>query len=463
MDENQNDIRLRIFEVIRLLEAEHENGIQPALHVLDNICRDSSNLNLDNAVLSLLVQSCQLLKAHQHRVDDECTTTRPRPTSYNTPTSISGRGRPKLIITEEQLLFFVENGFTVKDMSKLLNVSKRTIERRLKEADISLKKKYSEITDDHLDNKIEYILLSFPNSGWKSVLAHLTADGIIVQRNRVRDSLHRVCPERRLLSARVTRVRRYSVTSPLSLFHMDGNHKLIRWRFVVHGCVDGYSRAIIYLRCNTNNKSATVLTCFMEAVQIWGLPSRVRGDMGVENVDVCRFMLNHPNRGPGRGSYITGRSVHNTRIERLWRDVFEGVLGSWYSFFSNMENLGLLCMDNEDHIFLMHYIYRPIIDNMLQQFVNMWNNHKLRTAQHKTPNQLFILGMQNIACENGIISSEYFERLTEEEAVEFGIDPDCATSEENSEYAVVVPDTVCPLIYEKLLDFTNEIDAAFTS
>jgi hypothetical protein len=42
--------------------------------------------------------------------------------------------------------------------------------------------------------------------------------------------------------------------------------------------IDGYSRLPVYLRCSANNKADTVLRYFLEAVQEFGVPSRVRGD-----------------------------------------------------------------------------------------------------------------------------------------------------------------------------------------
>jgi hypothetical protein len=64
----------------------------------------------------------------------------------------------------------------------------------------------------------------------------------------------------------------------------------------------------------------TVLQSFLEAVGNYGVPSHVRSDHGRESYYVGQFMLAY--RGVERGSIITGRSVQNQRIERLWRDVY---------------------------------------------------------------------------------------------------------------------------------------------
>lgn len=88
----------------------------------------------------------------------------------------------------------------------------------------------------------------------------------------------------------------------------------------------------VYLHCSSNNQADTVLDLFREAVTTYGLPSRICIDKGGENVDVAMHLLTHPLRGPGRGTGIVGKSVHNQCIERLWRDVYEGVLGFYHAW-----------------------------------------------------------------------------------------------------------------------------------
>lgn len=85
---------------------------------------------------------------------------------------------------------------------------------------------------------------------------------------------------------------------------------------VIHGGIDGSSRMIVFLKCNTNDKATTVLRLFQHSVNMFGLPSCVLSDKGRENVMVALYMLNHPLCGPDRGSHI-GQSVHNQKMERL--------------------------------------------------------------------------------------------------------------------------------------------------
>ena len=59
------------------------------------------------------------------------------------------------------------------------------------------------------------------------------------------------------------------------------------------------------IQANDNNRADTVFNLFQEAIQIHGTPSRVRGDHGVENVDVARYM--EENYGAEQGSYIWGK------------------------------------------------------------------------------------------------------------------------------------------------------------
>lgn len=79
------------------------------------------------------------------------------------------------------------------------------------------------------------------------------------------------------------------------------------------GGIDGYSRLVTYLKCSDNNCASIVLVYFRQAVESHGLPSRIRCDFGVENVDIAYFMLTA--RGTGRGSVLSGSSTHNQCIE----------------------------------------------------------------------------------------------------------------------------------------------------
>ena len=141
------------------------------------------------------------------------------------------------------------------------------------------------------------------------------------------------------------------------------------------------------MKCRTNNLAATALEFFIERTEKFGVPLCVRTDHGVENVDIARFMIT--TRGTGRGSFIAGTSVHNQRIERLWREV-NRVLGTSYKdLFIFMENNDILDVDNQVHLLALEIVYFPRINASLNEFEQQWNYHGVRTAGHQSPMALW--------------------------------------------------------------------------
>lgn len=246
--------------------------------------------------------------------------------------------------------------------------------------------------DEQLRTITNEIRIITPNIGQKRLVGALRSRGLHIPRRRVRVCLREVDPLGTALRWRATIYRRkYSVPTPNSLWHIDGNHKLIRYRLVVHVCVDGYSRLIIYAHCANNNRAETVLNQFIKGTEEYGLPSRVRSDHGLENVGVARYMLE--NRGHGRGSMLTGSSVHNCRVERAHRDIYAGVLTFFAKTFGELEDDGLLDPLNEIHLYALHYLYIPRINTCLEEFKRQWMHHGLSTENGQSPIQLYTIGV----------------------------------------------------------------------
>ena len=154
-----------------------------------------------------------------------------------------------------------------------------------------------------------------------------------------------------------------------------------RWRLVIHGGIDGYLRLVVYLKCSDNNRAETVGNSFLAATEEYCWPSRVRTNKGGENVVVARLMMER--RGEGRGSILQGSSVHNQRIEQLWRDMRKMVSEYYRRLFYFLESHLLLDPIREVDLFSLHFVFIPRINNSLSQFRASWNNHKLSSEGQK--------------------------------------------------------------------------------
>ena len=114
---------------------------------------------------------------------------------YNTPILYDGTiGRPRYDIPREQLEFLLSRKFSVTAVAALLNVSVRTVRRRMEDNGLYVRSLYSTLSNDELDSIVSSIQSRFGLCGNRQMMGHLFALGITVQQERVRESQRRVDP-----------------------------------------------------------------------------------------------------------------------------------------------------------------------------------------------------------------------------------------------------------------------------
>ena len=118
--------------------------------------------NLDERRRSLLQQLADELGNLLSEVANLKTVNHGDNHGYAPPMS-STEGRPKYIITKEQIEQLRETGMAWKDIASCLGVHPRTVYRRRME--FGLEDSFTEISDDALDGEIQDIIRLTPNAG----------------------------------------------------------------------------------------------------------------------------------------------------------------------------------------------------------------------------------------------------------------------------------------------------------
>jgi len=132
-----------------------------------------------------------------------------------------------------------------------------------------------------------------------------------------------------------------------------------------------------------------MLDLFKHVTTEHGMPSRVQGDRGGENIDVATYMI--MSNGPCCALFIWGsyiltsnnwtllihraRSTCNTHIERLWVEVGTQFARRWRAFFTQLKNLHFLDAQNPAHLWLLHTLFLEDINQSCINFQNEWNCH----------------------------------------------------------------------------------------
>ncbi|KDQ11295.1 hypothetical protein BOTBODRAFT_114525 [Botryobasidium botryosum FD-172 SS1] len=103
------------------------------------------------------------------------------------------------------------------------------------------------------------------------------------------------------------------------------------------------------------------------------------------------------------------RSVHNTRVERMWVEVTHTFGESWKDFFFELEDLYGLRPDIDKHLWLLHFLFLDLINQHAQQFQEAWNHHvmELEGRHNASPRELWLFGQ----VEHGVRGLDDFDSL----------------------------------------------------
>ena len=124
------------------------------------------------------------------------------------------------------------------------------------------------------------------NLGYKRVWSHLSTSGILLRREDVRLALRELDPENvDKRQRRCLRRRKYRNPSPNYVWYIDGHDKLKTYDISIHGCIDGYSRRIIWIEVAATNKMPELIAnYYVEAVkQMKGKPKIIKAGDGTEH------------------------------------------------------------------------------------------------------------------------------------------------------------------------------------
>ena len=147
-----------------------------------------------------------------------------------------------------------------------------------------------------IDEVFRYIAQQLNGSGklhgYRWMYEKCTQEGLNVRKKHVRGLLAILDP-RGVLDRKKRRLHRrdYFSRGPNFIWHMDSYDKLKPYGICINGCIDGYSRKIIWFNAyNTSSDPLMIGGYYTVAVERFGgCPRIVRGDRGTENSCVRDF------------------------------------------------------------------------------------------------------------------------------------------------------------------------------
>lgn len=259
----------------------------------------------------------------------------------------------------------------------------------------------------------------------------VTDYGLVVRKEAVRRALRVLDPEgvETRLRHRLRR-REYRGKGPNRIWHIDRYDKLKPFGFCIHGCIDGYSRRIMWLEVGpSNNNPAIICQYFLDCVEQVGCTAQIiRSDKGTENKNVAavqRYFRRVDNdEFAGDKSFVYGKSVSNQRIEAWWSMLRRECIDWWITYFKNARDRGMYDDGNNIHVECLKFCFSDLIQKELHRIARLWNLHKIRPSTnadspHGRPDTLYHIPLTTATIDYGSkVNVEDIEVATEMCAVQ---------------------------------------------
>ncbi|CAH0555036.1 unnamed protein product [Brassicogethes aeneus] len=204
----------------------------------------------------------------------------------------------------------------------------------------------------------------------------------------IRELLRTLDPDGvRLRQRRRLRRRQYYNKGPNFLWHTDCYYKLKPFGICITGCIDGFSRYIIWLKAGPNTNGPSVIAYhFMQTVTIkGGCPQTLRADLGTENVIIERIQTNLKLERPDALSHLPGflygTSHANQRIEAWWSTLRKHHSQFWLNVFHTLKDEGSFSGGLMDKS-LIQFCFLDIIKEELDTVVLEWNTHRIARSRN---------------------------------------------------------------------------------
>ena len=311
-------------------------------------------------------------------------------------------------LMEVKIRYYFGKNYQYKTILALLEkfhditISKRTLLNKLK--DYGLCRRRNVVDQDRLKECIQQELDgSGQLLGYRAMWRRLQSKyAMQVPRLAVQTLLREMDPEgSRLRQAKRLRRRNYLNPGPNYCWHADGYDKLKPYGFPIHGCIDGFSRRILWLEIvRSNNDPNVVGNLFLNCVNdLQFCPTVLRTDRGTENGIMatiqCFLRRNHTDSLSEVKAHRYGSSHSNQRIEAWWAMLRKSWSSWWMNFFKNLVARGVLDTSNQLHLQCLCFCFTGIMKQALHEIKESWNCHYVRKSRYHTPagipDQLFIL------------------------------------------------------------------------